>query len=207
VLIPAAEMFPRWGITGSVLHVGAHTGEEGQWYQDAGFDPCYWIEADPEVVPQLEEHLCFIADGKTHHYVVEAVVSDGEHEVQFNIANNEESSSLLALKTHAQEHPEVVFTKSITVTTTTIDDLLHDGTIKRAPFMNLDIQGAELLALKGARDYLDSVKWIYSEVNVKELYAGGALLPQLDTFLDRLGFVRQETVMTPHGWGDALYCR
>ena len=37
-------------------------------------------------------------------------------------------------------------------------------------FLNLDIQGAELKALKSLQDYLHKVDYIYTEVNVDYLY-------------------------------------
>jgi hypothetical protein len=69
----------------------------------------------------------------------------------------------------------------------------------------MDLQGAELLALRGATETLRSVRFVYTEVNVDELYAGCAQLDEIDEQL--VGFVRMETALTPHGWGDAFYVR
>ena len=77
----------------------------------------------------------------------------------------------------------------------------------KADFLNMDIQGAELKCLKGFERNLGMINAIYAEVNEKELYAGCALLPELDAWLSEHGFVRVHTHMTPHGWGDALYIR
>lgn len=79
--------------------------------------------------------------------------------------------------------------------------------MNRYDFINLDIQGAELLALKGATSILPFVKAIYTEVNEKELYEGCALIEELDAYLKQNGFTRILTNMTKHGWGDALYIR
>lgn len=79
--------------------------------------------------------------------------------------------------------------------------------LKKYNFWNFDIQGAELLALKGADKYIKNVDAIYLEVNEKELYKNCGLIHEIDAFLSNYGFTREITFMTPHGWGDALYVK
>jgi hypothetical protein len=52
---------------------------------------------------------------------------------------------------------------------------------------------------------LNSIDWVYTEVNVKHLYKNCALLYQVDAFLLKKDFIRVQTYMTTHFWGDALY--
>jgi hypothetical protein len=72
-------------------------------------------------------------------------------------------------------------------------------------FWNFDIQGAELMALKGATKSIQHAKVLYLEVNERELYKGCALMPEIDDFLAKYKFKRVLTSMTQYGWGDALY--
>lgn len=74
-------------------------------------------------------------------------------------------------------------------------------------FWNFDIQGAELLALKGAEESLKYANALYLEINEKELYENCALVGDIDKFLLPRGFSRAHTNMTHHGWGDALYLK
>jgi hypothetical protein len=74
-------------------------------------------------------------------------------------------------------------------------------------FWNFDIQGAELLALKGAIGALPYAKVLYMEVNTEEVYKGCAQIEELDTFLGDHGFTRVMTDITEAGWGDAIYIR
>ena len=74
-------------------------------------------------------------------------------------------------------------------------------------FWNFDIQGAEMLALKGAPKALRHAKALYLEVNTEEVYKGCAKMDELDAFLTPLGFKRVITEITPFGWGDALYVK
>ena len=52
--------------------------------------------------------------------------------------------------------------------------------------MNIAIQGAELLALKGAIKSIKYAKALYLEVNEKELYKKGALIEEIDEFLETI---------------------
>jgi glutamate synthase domain-containing protein 1 len=72
-------------------------------------------------------------------------------------------------------------------------------------FWNMDIQGAELMALKGAPKSIQYAKAIYLEVNQTEVYKGCGLISDIDTFLLQYNFKRVLTNITPYGWGDALY--
>ena len=112
----------------------------------------------------------------------------------------------MELQEHKIEHPDIVEVARLKLETTTLNTLLV-GLNSKFNFVNLDIQGAELLALKGLSNHMAHVNYIYSEVNTKELYKGCALLPELDAFLATHGFIRTDIDMTRHGWGDALYIR
>jgi FkbM family methyltransferase len=200
MLFPLSDCVKNHGIkiTG-VLHVGAHTGEENDAYLAEGVpqSSIYWVEAIPELCTTL-----------SHRFpnVIQAVVSDTVGPVEFKITNNLQSSSILELKTHLIEHPNIDVIRRIQTTSVKLDTLVEQYNIK-ADFLNMDIQGAELKCLKGFEKGLGMINAIYAEVNEKELYAGCALLPELDTWLAERGFVRVDIKMTQHGWGDALYVR
>lgn len=189
-----------------VVHVGAHLGEEHAAYRSCGITDVLWIEGNPSVCDALKSRFARIGTYK----IVEGVVSDKSGKTMtFHLANNDQCSSLLELGTHLDAHPEVEYVGQMEVETTTIDDIVWDewlsGDYSYRNFLNLDIQGAELLALEGAPTTLGDVDYIYTEVNVEELYEGCCLLEDLDAFLD--GFERVEFALTIHGWGDALYMR
>jgi FkbM family methyltransferase len=183
-----------------VLHVGAHTCEEAPLYASLGLAPedVVWIDANADYKPE----------GMDTYWVAAVSDTDGAPAV-FHITSNGESSSLLALKEHLREHPHVREVAQRPLVTTTLDALLAEKGVpyERFDVMNLDIQGAELLALRGATRLLPHLRAIYTEVNTKELYEGCALVGDLDAFLAGYGFTRVLVSMTQHGWGDALYVR
>ena len=190
-------------ITG-VFHVGAHDCEELEFYNQLGIEnkDIIWIDAINEKVIQ--------ARNKGIQNIYNAVITDkDDEEIIFNISNNMQSSSVLELGTHREEHPEVVYIDKLHLKSITINSFFVKNNIdgEKYNFWNFDIQGAELLALKGATKYLEYAKAIYLEVNKKELYKNCALIQDIDLFLSQYNFKRVITKFTVHGWGDALYIR
>jgi FkbM family methyltransferase len=185
-----------------VLHVGAHDCQElGFYNNDLKVQDIVWIDALETKVKQ----------GKLNgHNIYHATISDqDDQDIKFNISNNEQSSSILEFDTHSKQHPGVVFVDSVIQKSITIDTFFkkHDIDCSRYDFWNFDIQGAELLALKGATNSIRFAKVIYLEVNKDHLYKDCALIDEIDAFLSDLNFTRTLTCMTAHGWGDALYLR
>jgi FkbM family methyltransferase len=202
MLISAETLTRFFGVKPSgVLHVGGHLAEEFQQYRAAGFGRTIWVEAQPDLIPEIQS-LVIGTDDLVLHGVAWSV--SGEKR-EFNIASNGQSSSLYGMTKHRDYYPGIAEMGSIEVTTTRLDDLVPEGS--RFDFVNLDIQGAELDALKGLGELLAEVDWIYSEVNREELYAGIPLVAELDAYLRSFGFRRVVTVWTDAGWGDALYSR
>ena len=206
VLIPLNKLYLKYGmkVTG-VIHAGAHLGEEAPMYRQCGINRVIWIEADPKTYKRLQYMLREFKSHKT----VNAVVSEREgEELTFHVANNGESSSILELGTHETEHPDVKYVDGFTATTTTLDRIAEDTDAWDCNMLNLDLQGAELMALRGAEDLLNEhIDYIYTEVNAKLLYKGCARMREIDQYLARYGLVRVETEMTVHGWGDAFYTK
>ncbi len=204
MLIPLGKLLEkykdRFRIRG-VLHVGAHECEESKDYAAAGAAPVFWIEALPELVRQQRQN------GHDVHAVLAS--DEDDKELTFYVTNNLASSSMLPLKVHLQMHPHVAVAKTITLKTRRLDTWIAKERIDLANvnFLNLDIQGAELKALKGLGTHLGRFDAVYTEVNVAELYENCVLLPDLDKFLEAQGFERVETDITGYQWGDALYLR
>ena len=184
------------------FHLGAHECEELTFYEKLGLknDDVIWVEAITSKVVEAQQR------GISNVY--DAVITDkDDEEIVFNISNNVQSSSVLDFGTHSQEHPWVVYTQKINKKSITIDTFFERNNIDASKynFWNFDIQGAELMALKGAVQSIKYVKAIYLEVNEKELYKNCGLITEIDTFLSNYNFKRVLTNITQHGWGDALY--
>lgn len=191
-------------ITGA-LHVGAHECEEMSFYTsylNITQNDVLWLEAmENKVIENKNRRI---------PNVYNAVVTDKDNdEVIFNVSNNGQSSSILEFGTHEIEHPNVKFIEKVKMKSITIDTFMKNNNLNPSKynFWNFDIQGAELLALKGAENAVKHAKAIYLEVNEKELYKGCALIGDIDKHLKERGFERVVTNITCHKWGDALYVK
>ena len=136
-----------------ILHIGAHKCEEDELYKSIGVNEenILWIEGNPDLIQPDRKNM------------FQAIISNRDNEeVEFKITNNGESSSILNLKTHLQEHPHIHEVKRMTLKTITLNSFYQKYNIpfNRFDFINLDIQGAELLALQGATSILPFVKAI-----------------------------------------------
>lgn len=142
---------------------------------------------------------------KKRHLVLNAAVWDLEGiKMELIQTTNTQSTSLLELKTHKDFYPDIVESERFEITTSILKNIISNEF--RSDFINLDIQGAELRALKGYGERIRELKWIYTEVNKVELYEGCALVSEIDDFLASFGFKRVCTRWwRNHGWGDALY--
>jgi FkbM family methyltransferase len=202
MLIPMNELRLLWGVRpNGVLHVGAHEGEEHQVYHDNNCGSVIWVEMMPLKAAELAEKY---RDDPSVTVINAACWDvDGEKLRVFE-ANNGQSTSLLEPEHHLEAHPEVSFSKGIAISTSRLDKILPSDAA--FDFLNIDIQGAELRALRGLGARLNQLRWIYTEVNVRPLYAGCALLSELDDFMRSSGFARVAVRLAgDSGWGDALY--
>lgn len=207
MLLDFAELMNTYNLDPwHVVHAGAHLAEEAPMYAEMG-SSVMWVEALPELIPVIEHRL----EPYPQQRVKQGLLTNvhGERR-KFNVTNHDSmSSSIFEFGTHQRFSPEIQFVKTVELETTTIDAVCYLNDV-RPDTLVLDLQGAELLALRGARVVIGAgVEIIYTEVNVDEVYVGCAKLREIDFFLgDTFGFVRTDTMIVPgQGWGDALYIR
>ena len=204
MLINFNYIVKKYGKPKGIIHIGAHLMEEREDYISQGLINTIWIEANPKVYKNID----FINDGPYSEMVFNYAISDEDNKLyEFNITNNGQSSSILKLDKHKIHHPQIHVSEIINVNSKRMDTLLSENNINidNYNFLNIDIQGAELLALKGFGDLLNNIKYIYTEINTNTLYKDCALVSEIDEYLSKYGFKRTETSMTEFEWGDALY--
>lgn len=210
MLIPFKEIVEKYGINPKgVVHAGANHGQEAKDYMESGVENVIWIEANPQHMEGLIENLSAYPNFNPF-LVLNACLSDtDDQDVTFHISNNEgQSSSILDLEYHKIAHQEVFYTESISLKTKTLNSLFKNFDLSDFTFLNADIQGAELLMLKGATEVLHNFECLYLEVNEKELYKGCGLVGEIDDFLKDYGFSRVQTEWCGNfGWGDAIYLK
>jgi FkbM family methyltransferase len=202
MLISLDELIKKYNISfKGILHVGAHECEELQLYEKyIDRSNILWVDALLDKV---------IANkNKYENLLIEhAVVSDKVENLKFYRSNNDQSSSIFNLGLHKQFHPEVHYVNYYNVETIMLNSILPKYNINYN-FINLDIQGAELKALKGMESYLEKIDYIYSEVNEDYVYEGCNLITEIDDYLNKFNFKRVETAWYGNcKWGDAFYIK
>jgi FkbM family methyltransferase len=209
VIITMDRLKAEWNVCPkNVLHVGAHLAEEAAAYQAAGVERVLWVEANPDLMGTLTDNVGHYPG----HRAIQAAVSDTDGETAtLHLCTFSMASSLLAPKEHLVIYPGMHYPRSIEVETVTIDTLLSREGYGFGGFdmLNIDIEGAELLAFKGAEKNLPYFNWIYLEVNTREMYEGCAMVDDVDAYLGERGFARlaMEDEGWDHGFKDAIYAR
>lgn len=201
MLIPLHQLIRKYNVKfQGILHVGAHECEELKDYEMyISRDRILWIEALPGKIQLCKDRYPGIN-------IENAIVSDKIEDVVFKVSNNGQSSSMLDFGLHSKYHPHVHYITAFNGKTSLLQDILPKYNINYN-FLNFDIQGAELKALKGMEEYLHNVDYLYTEVNSDYVYKDCALVNELDEYLKEFGLVRIETKWTDFKWGDAFYIK
>ena len=185
-----------------VLHVGANDGYERDVYAGCDLD-VLWVEALPAVYEKLVANLRDFPRQKA----VQALVTDRDgDEFDFHVSNNDGlSSSIFDLKDHRKLWPEVEFTQTVRLRSSTLETVVRRAGLESARFdaLILDVQGAEHLVLAGAGKVLDGVTFVDVEVADFESYAGACTFEMVTRMLEERGFgkIRQREFMRKEGVG------
>ncbi|ACK51654.1 methyltransferase FkbM family [Methylocella silvestris BL2] len=189
-----------------IIHVGANDGLEFDAYRQSRADTVVYVEPISSIHASLKAKV----ESCKNHFAVRALCSSKSGEkVTFNISSNAGlSSSMLDLGNHAKIHPSISFVASEEMTTITLDDLLADKFPQsRFNLLVLDVQGAELMVLKGAVETLKSLDAVYTEISEAPLYDNGCTWRDLDSFLGPFDFWLKNMTIGRTGYGDALFVK
>jgi len=200
-----------------VVHVGADVGQEVPQYLDYGFTNILLIEANPERCAILRAKFRDDPRIKIFNYAI----CDREGVIDLHIhtsrSGSTEPASILPMKRFKEIVKTLHTPETIGVPAMTLDGLFEKYALALGDynFLNVDIQGAELLAFRGAQKVTGHVDVIISEVNVIEMYEDGALENDVVRLLDERGFDRKHAVYhtlydetsTFPAWGESLFVR
>ena len=151
------------------------------------------FECNPRTLPQCRDVIAGMRDAM----LIEKAVSDHAGTVRFHpveaahsaageaYANPGASSLFRANGRFALEHYQQT---SIWVEAITLAEVMNAHELPAIDLLWMDIQGAELLALKGLGNRLADVRLIHCEVEFEQIYAGQPLFPEIARFLIKRGF-------------------
>jgi len=137
--------------------------------------------------------------------IVEAAVCDFDGKINFNETNLVDNGSVLKLKN---------FNKNIKKKNTyEVEAIKLDTYCKKKNFFPdllwIDVQGADLLVLKGAENILKKVRLVYIEISIWEpTHINGCLAEEINVYLSKFGFkITQLGTSFADGCGNVLYSK
>jgi hypothetical protein len=116
---------------------------------------------------------------------------------------------LVASEMMFQLFPEMKFEEGqvTIVPTVCLDDFIEAAEITNIDLLWMDIQGAELSALKGTLRNLWRVRYVYLEVCVTPLYIGSPTYSVLRDFMGAQGFRVCKEFLPDKSFGNVLFAR
>lgn len=140
--------------------------------------------------------------GNATFYVSSGRPQEIDNNIEWDFGNK--SSSLLEPNKTVEIHPWLKFDEQIIVKTDTVKNKMVEFNIKTIDFIHMDVQGAELMVLKGTSNYISNIKMIWLEVENIELYKNQPLTADVEFFLKSNNFVKIKDTVN-HIAGDQLW--
>lgn len=202
MMIELYDILSKYGLTPTgVIHVGSHYGQEYPEYKRCGIKNIVFIEPCKDafdVVSKIDDEnvIC-----------INVACGEAEDELPMYVShqNQGQSNSLLKPGLHTEQHPEVVFDDAEIVKVVPLDNLpiIKD----KYDMLVMDVQGAEGLVLKGAKETLKNIKIIYTEINRDYTYENNMLIGEMEEFLKPFGFklIEQYWPSPSWSWGDGIF--
>ena len=192
-----------------ILLLGAHRGNEAEVYNWFG-KKVIWFEAVPEIFQQLENNLRLFKYQKSFCALLG---NENDVEKDFYISNNDSASSSIfqfSEETLSEKYfssRKLKMKKKITLKMKCLDNILKENNISPADYDHwvLDLQGAELLALKGAENSIKFCNSIYIEVSTINIYQGGVKWEEIKSWLNDKNFFHVNKLDKDHT--DILFLR
>jgi FkbM family methyltransferase len=209
-----------------IIHVGAHEGQETQSYVRNGIKDVVLIEANPFRFSNLTESIqtgryvtwCspltyakfnnseaeILKGYKLHNYAI----TDKEGTIKFNLSNFDGGTdSVFKINDWGRDSSWAPYehTSDIEVPTITLDKLIKNKADYN--FLNMDVEGAELLVLKGSKKLLETIDYILLESQDVIRFDDSCTRPQLVEYLKDFGFELKEYYDTGKQWGDCLFIK
>lgn len=172
-----------------ILDAGFHNGQTSRKYRQ--FFPSSKIWGfEPTSDLYLNSLKSFSKDDKL--IIQQKAISDKVGFTEFCINNISSTNSLLPRNEKGKKYfsPEADLKEKIQVKTTTIDQIIKDQDLDKIDILKMDIQGGELMALKGAIQALENQKidLIYLEMFFIEHYSNSPMYFDLAKMLSDYGY-------------------
>jgi FkbM family methyltransferase len=168
----------------------------------------YAFECNPETIEQCRVN----SSGYEQIVVVEKAVNEFEGSCAFfpidtkksvtHVSHGNPGASSLFKVTGDYPHEDLV-QQEVEVECVRLDSFCSREGIPIVDLLWLDLQGAELLALKSLGVLLKDTAMIHTEVEFQPIYQNQCLFQDVDQFLTAQGFIRVTSIQ-PRQWADDI---
>lgn len=177
-----------------ILDIGSRDCEQSvEFYNNFPNATIIAFECNPNTLPLCRSKI------NERIKLVEGAVTDYDGEITFYPINqnltittwadgNPGASSIF--KSNGQYTVEHYVQDEIKTNCHRLDTVLKNMGIDKVDVIWMDLQGAELLALKGLGKYFENVDYIHTEISFKPIYENQVLADELETFIENAGFVQ-----------------
>lgn len=139
--------------------------------------------------------------GISQFYVSSGHPENQSSDLDWDFGNK--SSSLLPPDSK-NNHDWLQFNEKIDVPTITLESFFMENKIKEVDFIHMDVQGAELKVLLGAKESIKNIKAVWLEVSDLEIYKNQPLRKDVERFMKSNGFYLAKSDMQGN-FGDQFY--
>jgi FkbM family methyltransferase len=167
-----------------VIHLGGHIGQEAKLYSDYG-KRVIWVEGNPETYKELEVNIEKYPNQRAYCFLVGDV---NRENVKLNVSSNEGQSSSVFDFSRPGVFRGVTFIGEVRNSMKTLDTFLSESDAISHDHLVIDLQGAELMALRGAQKKLNLFNSMFIEISTEYLYKGGSQYDEIANFLKAHGF-------------------
>lgn len=168
-----------------VLHIGAHVGQEAQFYDSAQTN-VIWVEAIPQIYTQLKRNIDKYHNQKAYNFLLG---KKNQSQVKFFVSSNQAVSSSIYRLGNSHGWTGVEMTSEITLKMFRLDKVFTINKLKNYQNWVIDVQGAELEVLLGAGKLLNLCNSLLIEVSTRETYKNGTAYINLRNFLVKKGLI------------------
>ncbi len=173
----------------------------------------YAFECNPNTLEICKKNIENYKDRIT---LIEGAVCDYDGNITFYPINQQKTETTWIdgnpgassiFKSNGKYTVEKYVQDEITTNCHRLDTVMNIYGISHVDIIWMDLQGAELLALKGLGNYLNNVKYIHTEVSHKEMYSGQVMYKELNDYILSTGFAIKN-YLSLSGWQeDVIYER
>jgi len=191
---PTLEIIEQILKSNGIIHMGAHRGTEAPVY-DWFNKKTIWIEADPKVYLDLQINISQFINQKAFNNLL---YDKDNEKIEFFISDNDGASS--SIFKPGKDSQNIKMNEKKLLHTITLDSLLKKNNISPEDynFWVMDLQGAELLALNGAKHSLKYCKTILIEISKEEQYINGAKWEDIKKILNEFNFKNKKEPTSSH---------